>query len=189
MSDLVALRKEIASLERRLEATENDEDQNINAQLAELEEELGCDTVSEMDEMEMLDEEPMMDTLDECVECDEDAFDNGLVPDEEPLDEMAMYSSEDSVEKILAGIEDQITQESLKEVEKAAGSGVVTEPSTLSVAPTGYTARLSEAEERLDRVANYLEEQGRKKFAYRVDRIADAVSVERKRHESEERSE
>jgi hypothetical protein len=45
------------------------------------------------------------------------------------------------------------------------------------VAPTNYTARLMQASERLDRVADYLETHGRKELAFRIDKIADAIDT------------
>jgi hypothetical protein len=82
------------------------------------------------------------------------------------------------------GIEDEITQDSFKEVEEEAhGVELTTGDSMLDVAPTGHTAseeyvaRLVKASTRLDRVASYLERQGNIELAERIDKIADTIDV------------
>lgn len=83
-----------------------------------------------------------------------------------------------------SGIEDEITQDRFTEVEgERHGEELATHDSALAVgeeSPTkpsgeGYVARLMKASERLDRVAEYLEKNGRRELAFRIDKIADAI--------------
>lgn len=77
-----------------------------------------------------------------------------------------------------SGIEEQITQDYLTEVEDLAhGEELTTGDSVLDVAPTEFVARLKNASARLDRVASYLEQTGRTAEAMRIDKIADAVDA------------
>lgn len=85
------------------------------------------------------------------------------------------------------GVEDRITQARLSEVEKVMhGTELTTDDSMLAVAPTKhvaseeYVARLHRASERLDKVATYLERQGRVKLAARIDKISDAIDARAK---------
>lgn len=84
------------------------------------------------------------------------------------------------------GVEDDISQEYLDDVleERRDPSTIDTDESTLDAAPTGYTARLKEASGRLDKVANYLEKQGRVELAERIDKIADAIDARIQKEES-----
>ena len=54
----------------------------------------------------------------------------------------------------------------------------------LDAAPTGYVARLKSASMRLDRVAGYLEQQGSKKLAFRIDQISDAIDARIRKEEA-----
>lgn len=74
------------------------------------------------------------------------------------------------------GVEEDITQKYLTEVEKLEhGTELATDASMLKAAPTGYVARMKSASARLDAVANYLEKTGRKAMALRIDKIADQI--------------
>ena len=78
------------------------------------------------------------------------------------------------------GVEEEITQDRFREVEKIThGQELATGPSMGAVAPTRseYVARMKAASVRLDKVAEYLERHGRRELAFRVDRIADAIDA------------
>ena len=101
---------------------------------------------------------------------------------DEESDEKKEDAKEDKKEEKKAsevdpnGVEEQITQKSLTEVENLEhGTELATEPTTLDAAPTGYVARLKNASARLDAVAEYLEKTGRTQMALRIDRIADVI--------------
>lgn len=101
---------------------------------------------------------------------DDDMFDGSGVVD-------AFMASETK-----PGIEDEITQDSLDEVEEEVGADdIATEDTTKDVVASDYIGRLNEASARLDRVAAYLEKGGQTKLAYRIDRLADALDSERAR--------
>jgi len=77
-----------------------------------------------------------------------------------------------------SGVEEEITQDYLDAVEEVAhGTELATAPSISKVAPTRskYASRLISASRRLDRVSDYLEKNGRKDLAFRIDKIADVV--------------
>lgn len=78
------------------------------------------------------------------------------------------------------GIEEEITQDRFTEVEKLEhGTELADGPSVGAVAPTKseYVARLKQASVRLDKVAEYLENNGRRALAFRIDKIADAIDA------------
>ena len=101
--------------------------------------------------------------------------------DEDDKDACATCASE----KDPSGIEEQITQDKFTEVEGIThGEELATFPSTeeagrkspgLTVKASEYNSRLKSASERLDKVADYLEKNGRKELAFRIDKIADAI--------------
>ena len=154
--------------------------------------------IAEINELERqltampMDEEPIMEVPVEEI---------GMYMDEdmdEPVEEMGMdmYMDEpieDMVEEVGCrasrrsseedpDIEDEITQDYLDAVlGLRRGEGqLVTAPSMRDVAPKAsgeYVKRLKRASARLDRVATYLEENGRKKLALRIDTIADAIDA------------
>jgi len=85
-----------------------------------------------------------------------------------------------------SGIEEEITQDRFTEVEgerhgeelaSAASALAVGEESPTKPSGAGYVARLMKASERLDKVAEYLEKNGRRALALKVDKIADAVDA------------
>lgn len=78
------------------------------------------------------------------------------------------------------GIEEEITQDRFTEVERLEhGTELADGPSIGAVAPTKseYVARLKQASVRLDKVAEYLENNGRRALAFRIDKIADAIDA------------
>ena len=85
------------------------------------------------------------------------------------------------------GVEDEITQDSLDSVEEIVDGDKSTDDSVSSVASDGYVARLKKASGRLDRVAAYFEEQGSRKMAYRIDKVADAIDSRIKEVQDEQR--
>jgi hypothetical protein len=88
-----------------------------------------------------------------------------------------------------SGVEESITQDGLSavaELENKAGlatDGSMQEAAGGKVASAGYVARLRSASARLDRVATYLEQSGKKALALRVDKIADAIDARIKKEE------
>jgi len=146
------------------------------------------DEESEMSYMDDDESESMMDD-DLYVEDDEDEMfmdddfddeddfddlDDDFVDEPVVLEEDLVYASETR-----PGIEDEINQDSLDDVleERKDPASIVTDMSMLDAAPTNYVARLKSASARLDKVAAYLEQQGKKKLAFRIDKIADAIDA------------
>ncbi len=124
-------------------------------------------------------DEPVVLEEDIDVDFDDDLDDDFDDFDDEPIDledeeDVFMLASEEDPD-----IEDEINQDSLDDVleEEKDPASIVTDMSMLDTAPTGYVARLKSASARLDKVADYLEKQGNKKLALRVDKIADAIDA------------
>jgi hypothetical protein len=115
-----------------------------------------------VDEMTVLDE--IGDIVEPAMDGEEEAW----------CGEYGMMASEDS-----PGVEDEITQDSLSEVEgEAHGEEQTTDDSVNDAATASeYVRRLKRASARLDRVASYLEKEGRKDLALRIDKIADAIDA------------
>jgi len=141
-----------------------------------MEDEIVLDDDSGMGYMEdeiVLDDDSGMGYMGDEIVLDDDDDDDDDDIDFDDVEEDIFLASEDK-----PGIEDEITQDYLNDVVEERGKeGLATEPSMLDAAPTGYVARLKSASARLDRVATHLEKQGRKKMAYRVDTIADAIDA------------
>jgi hypothetical protein len=154
------LERKLAAAERRTSASDEQADPTLASAIEDVERRIRA--MSYMDEEELM-EEPTMNYMDE---------DELIVDDEMEPGCGGMEASEMS-----PGIEDQITQDYLDDVEalRPGADTRETAPSMLDVAPTEYTARLMKASGRLDRVAAYLEENGRKDMALRIDKIADAI--------------
>lgn len=168
------LASEIEDLERRLKA------------MSYMDEGLGGDVLVEEDlELEPGCSRPGMgEEIGDAVTFDdeiaEDTFDDGL--EDEVFATGPKFGSETK-----PGVEDRISQDYLSEVEKVAhGEELTTDDSMLAVSPTKhvaseeYVARLRRASERLDKVATYLERQGRVKLAARIDKISDAIDARAK---------
>lgn len=148
-----------------------DDDGDVRAEIEELEGRLSQDEDIFVDDEPLPEEEPAL--MDEVVD-DLDAQDE--LEDEmaqiKELEGCLMTSSEEKKD-----VEDDITQDSLTEVEDEAGSKVDTEPDTKSV--VSFESRIDEATKRLDRVATYLEKQGRKDLALKIDKLSDALDAQR----------
>jgi len=118
------------------------------------------------------------DLMDEEVDVEDDFIfvDDDVVEEDEDFDlELeSMYSSEDE-----PGVEDEITQDYLDEVEKEEGKDkkVPTEDSVKEA----KVSKFKEASRRLDRVASYFEKSGRKDLALRIDKLSSALDKETKK--------
>jgi len=144
------------------EASEKTAGRTLLAEIDDLEEKIAG--------MYATDEEPDPEEI--TADDDDDADDDA--PAEEPVEEPVEVESSESA----PGIEDEITQDKFTEVEDTRPAAPQTSgPSMRSVAPTNYTARLMQASERLDKVADYLEKNGRIQLAHRIDVIADAIDT------------
>jgi len=169
-AEIDRLSAKLASMEGQpatKEASEKTAGKTLLAEIDDLEEQIaGMYAADEdADETEEVDTDVTADDDD-----DDDDDDGDDVEDIEEVD-TEVTSSEEA-----PGIEDEITQDKFTEVERTRPSAPQTSgPSMRSVAPTNYTARLMQASARLDRVADYLEKNGRKQLAFRVDKIADAI--------------
>ena len=154
-----SLKAEIEDLEKRLGMSYMDD---------ETEDMVYMDDLNDgVNDMSYMDEDVVVDTV-----VEPDIIDEGLL--EEQVDGCGMFASEVDPN----GVEEQITQDYLDAVEEVAhGKELATAPSMGKVAPTRstYVANLKRASARLDRVAGYLEKQGREDLALRIDKIADAV--------------
>lgn len=170
----------IESLEERLSGRirkRKSSEEILGEQIAQLEDVLGPGEDEEYFEEEIL--EGPVEEMDEILDIEaleEAPLDVEL--EEAPLDvedELACLSCDEDFATMAAdvGIENEITQDSLTEVEDEADSSVSTvEPKS------AYMGRMKEASFRLDRVASYLEKHGKVKLAYRIDRLADAVDAQ-----------
>ena len=163
MSDMQKLEQRVAALEASLaekagkKAADVDEDDekkaSLRSEIAALEKRLGAD----------------------------DDDDDGCKAAEEEKTEEKTASEIDP-----SGIEEEITNDRHREVERLQhGTELATDTMMLQVAPTRseYQARLKLASARLDRVANYLEKNGRRELAFRIDKIADAIDDKVKQEE------
>ena len=159
---------------------------DIRSQIAALEEEL--DRREGKTSRKANDSDPLVDAFRKLetavkVACGESFMDDMAIEEDvevvpvDDMDEMS-YMDEESEMDYMA-TEDDIDQDYLDDVleEEKNPASIVDEPSMLETAPTGYTARLKSASERLDKVAGMLEEQGNKKMALRIDTIADAIDA------------
>jgi hypothetical protein len=183
------VRAEIARLEQKLAsmsqpakstskvAQDKSASRKILAEIDELDEQIAGMYASDDDDADDAEK-----TARTAAEDDEEAFeasDDDDADDEEGDDDDAPEAITSSEEE--KDIEDEITQDKFKEVERTRPAGPATSgPSMLSVAPTKYTARLQQASVRLDRVAAYLEKHGKVKLAFRIDKIADAIDTQLK---------
>jgi len=150
---------------------------SLRAEIEGLEQRLGMNYMDE-DVVEVGDLDDGADFMDDDI----DVIDDSLLDEVEPeiIEEVIEDGCGDfmSSEVDPSGVEEQITQDYLDAVEGVAhGTELTTAPSMVKVAPTRskYASRLMKASARLDRVAQYLEENGRTDLALRIDRIADAV--------------
>ena len=176
------LEKRIAALERKLGGKPEPKPEpqpTLANEIEALEQRLAMGDWDEPGMRYMDDDLDVLDDVEEDLELDEPGM--MYMDDLDDFDEPGcrMMSSEREGSEMAPGVEDEITQDYLDEVEELRpGSGTrETNPSMLDVAPTGYTARLQQASVRLDRVAAYLENQGRKDLAARIDMIANTTDA------------
>ena len=172
-----AILADIDNLERQLEAGRGwmDMDEELIVEPG-----MGQPGYMDMDDDASMGRPGYMD-LDDDLDAD---LDDDDLPEMGDMTYMDMDMDEDMVASEVDpnGIEEQITQDSLTQVEDLRGAqGLATEDSMEDAARVGadsdseYIARLTRASKRLGRVAAYLEKHGRIKFAYRIDQMADAV--------------
>jgi hypothetical protein len=171
-AEIDRLSAKLASMEGQpatKEASEKTAGKTLLAEIDDLEEQIAGMYAADEDADET---EPADTNVTADDDDDEDGGDD--VEDVEEVDtavDPEVTSSEEA-----PGIEDEITQDKFTEVERTRPSAPQTSgPSMRSVAPTNYTARLMQASARLDRVADYLEKNGRNQLAFRIDKIADAI--------------
>lgn len=135
-----------------------------------------------MDMMDMMDEEPMMDMM-----MEEDLMYASRRP-RRKASRRSLRRRRRASEVDPSGVEEEITQDSLSEVNEVApgGDGGADADLVIDVAPTtaSQLKRLKEASRRLDRLANYVESGARKsksrkwlKIAHRIDQFGDAVDA------------
>ena len=155
---------------------------SLRAEIEELEKIMDNEVVEEsMDWMEDDMEPEMVPEVMNYMDEDIDVVDESLLDDDEFVEEIIEDGCGDYMrasETDPSGVEEEITQDYLDDVEGIAhGTELTSAPSMSKVAPTKskYAARLMSASKRLDRVSNYLEENGRKDLAFRIDKIADVV--------------
>ena len=161
-----ALLKRVAALEEQLgtsqTASKDDSRKSLAAEIESLEKRLACYMDDDMGE-------PALDDLEPALGMDEE--------DVEPF----MASLADP-----SGVEEEITQDRFSEVESERhGEELASADSMLDVGrqvgrktvASDYVARLVKASDRLDKVAEYLEKNGRKTLALKVDKIADAIDA------------
>ena len=196
------LARRVAALERRLASEDaTDEDQGevkeasermtLAAEITALERKLKADDM--LPSLDLEDVDPMTaadEDEDEKTASDEDEDEKTASDDEEDEktasddeEDEKTASDDDDDEKTASlvdpdGVEERITQKYLTEVQDLQhGTELATGKSMLDVAPTEYVARLKNASERLDAVANYLEKHGRTAMALRLDKIADSIDA------------
>jgi hypothetical protein len=179
------LASEIDELEKRLAMYMDDDDlaEDFGETDIVVEDELGCGEEFGMDDELIVPEVELDGVIEDANEL---GLDDEFGMDGE--DEEFCNASEREASEAKPGIEDEITQDYLDEVEEEAhGKELTTDFSMLDAAPTGYTAaeeyvaRLGAATARLDKVASYLEQHRRKAMAIRIDKISDAIEARAKK--------
>ena len=122
----------------------------------------------------------------ETEECEESKLAKEISALEQRIAEEDEEKEDDEGEKKASevdpsGIEEEITTDKFSEVERVTHGEELADASSVSgVAPTEseYVARLKQASVRLDKVAEYLEKNGRRALAYRIDKVADAIDAQ-----------
>ena len=151
MSEMEQLKQRIAALESKLAKTEKVEASEVEA------------------------------SEDTKLAAEIEALETRLASDDEDDDEEDEKAEEKKASEVdPSGIEEEITQDRFTEVERLEhGTELADGPSVGAVAPTKseYVARLKNASVRLDKVAEYLEKNGRRALAFRIDKIADAIDA------------
>jgi hypothetical protein len=164
--DITNLAKRVAALESRIAASDKKEE----------------DSAEEVDTKEASERQVLAAQI-EALELKLNAADDADDEDDEKVEDKADEKKASLVDP--DGVEEQITQKYLTEVEDLEhGTELATNDSTLDAAPTGYVARLKSASARLDVVAEYLEKSGRTAMALRIDKIADSIDARVAKFES-----
>lgn len=178
--DISKLRSQIASLEKRLATCANCEEEPIVADEVLTEDETITSGLDDLDDLNDDDDLEGLDELDELDDLDDDDDLDGLDDDDLDDDDILLASEEKD------GVEDEITQDYLDEMEEETDTDdVSTEDSVLDASPTKMASsridRLRSASRRLDRLADYVEKHGEKRMAEKLDRIANAVDAQIKK--------
>jgi hypothetical protein len=175
--DIERLEKRVAAMEARLaaeavktsEAKKAAERDSLLAEIASIEARIAADdekVEEKPDEKKAAEEKPAEEKVDEKKAADEKPAEKT----EEKADEKKASELDPN------GIEEEITQDSLSEVESIThGEELTDAPSMNELARKAYVSKLKSASARLDLVADYLEKQGRKELAFRIDKVADMV--------------
>lgn len=182
------LASRVEALERRLasedakdedkgEVKEASERMTLAAEIQALERKLQADDM--LPDVDLEDVDPMTAADDEEKDEEKKASDDADEDDEKKASDDADKDDEKTASLVDPnGVEERITQKYLTEVQDLEhGTELATGKSMLDVAPTEYVARLKNASERLDAVANYLEKHGRTAMAMRLDKIADTIDA------------
>ena len=191
----------VAALERRLGVKATETPQSLVAQIEDVEKRI--EAMGYMDEEVVMDEsfaEPVIDEgldgmswMDDDDDDDDDFEESPDVVDDVVVEDfMDMDTDEDYCDgsgpmmgsdhtAAKPDVEDDITQDYLSEVvDLVHGEELTTDKSMLDTARSGSeesVARMKSASARLDRVAEHFEKTGRKKLAFRIDQISDALDA------------
>lgn len=167
------LRRQMASLQRRLGVLEGGRwrrtsnrpsgRETLAAEIEELEKQLTSGIYMEEDIVD-----PDIDEDVEVEDLDED-LDEVFMDDDLEFEEEDVFASEDK-----KGIDDEITQDYLSDVEAEEGVEQLTEGAPSDIA----ASNLHEAARRLDRLANYCEKHNEVKLAFQIDQLADRVDAQ-----------
>lgn len=171
-----SIQAEIAELENELGITATDDREKLAGEIDEMEKRLAADDCDDDDDKEGEEEMTLASDDDEANDDDDD---DDLVASDDDDDD------DDDAEACVAsetapGVEDRISQEYLKAMEELRGKAQTADaPKMIPVAPTRseYKQRLVSASQRLDKVASYLEADGKTELAMRVDRVSDAIDA------------
>ena len=167
MSDIERLKQRIAALEAALA--------NRRAEDAE-------DEVADEDSTDML--AARIEALDRQLKAEDEEAEEEKEAADAIEDDAGVEDKKAS--EFMRGIEDEITKDRLREVERLQhGTELTTDTGMLQVSPTRseYKEKLKLASARLDRIADYLEKHGYRELAFRVDKIADACDAKIKEGE------
>lgn len=170
-----AIKQEIAALEAEL-------DRRSKPARQAREKTSGDDVLDALKQLEATVKAACGESFMDDVVLEDESYMQSYMDDEIGMEEDAEVFASDSD----AGAEDEIDQDYLDDVlkEEKDPASIVTDPSMLDAAPTGYVARLKSASARLDRVADYCEKQGRNKLAFEIDQISDAIDARIKKEEA-----
>jgi hypothetical protein len=202
---IATLREEIASLESQLDEQGKPEREmtaadKLRAEIDSLEERIACLGMGEPADTDYGDDTPPTVEVG-CgepgmayAEDDEMGDEPGMDDIDAAVDEMEMevpieedVELDDDIEEVgmlvgsevEPGVEDEITQDYLSEVQEEEHGEELTTDDSMNDAATASdddeVVRFKRASARLDRVAQYLEKHGEMRLALRIDQIADAI--------------